>query len=473
MPRSAAVLAALFLASAPAAGQQPAPPAGLSNWSFDELRLANKNTVKGLILSEGPDGVRFRWVSRLPGRPTVTLTTFFTKAEVAAVSKRLSDADRAVLKERLAELDPSGEGERKRMESLELVTGTDDWPKKPGAGRRYESDYFEVVSTGSEEFVRRSAVRLEQLYTAFARFLPPTVPDARLTRVMLATDPDEYRTLLGPLGESLLLNPAVFDPDGNRVLFGSDLRKLGTELQTARIHHSQQLVALDKYEDTLRKLYTQPDLLRHLKGVHVERERIWKADRSNGNKFDDATRRVFAVLYHEAFHAYVGAFVYPPLRLDAVRAGKGTGELPRWLNEGLAQVFETSIIEAGELRADTPDRDRHARVKDWLRKKNGTPALVPLPDLLTTGKDAFLASHADQKAAADRAYLTSWALAYYLTFDRRVIGTDAFRKYLVAVNSGGDPRQAFADLVGQPLPAFEKDWHAYLLKLQSDGSVGK
>jgi hypothetical protein len=97
----------------------------------------------------------------------------------------------------------------------------------------------------------------------------------------------------------------------------------------------------------------------------------------------------------------------------------------------------------------------------------------PLNDLLTTGKDAFLAFHAEEKTATNRAYLTSWALAYYLTFDRRVIGTANFRKYLVAVNSGADPRQAFAELVGKELSAFEKDWHSYLLRLQSDGTVGK
>ena len=44
------------------------------------------------------------------------LTWYFTKGEIARV-KRLSDADRAALKERLSELDPSGAGERKRMES--------------------------------------------------------------------------------------------------------------------------------------------------------------------------------------------------------------------------------------------------------------------------------------------------------------------------------------------------------------------
>ncbi len=460
----------LVLASfAVAAGQQPAPPVGISSWSFDEITLTNKNKIQGIILSEAPNGLRFQWVSHLPGRPTVTLTTIITKAEIASV-KPLSDADRAVLKDRLAELDPSGKGERERMASLELVAT--DWPGKMGGGKRYRSDYFDLMSSGSEELTRRSAVRLEQIYTAFARYLHPTT-EGHPTTIMLATDEEEYKTLLGPLGESFLLNPAVFDPANNRILCGSKLKPLGTELQNALVHHGQQLASLDKYAAEVRKLYPKgAELDRHLKAVGSERDRVWAADKANGAKFDQATKQVFAVLYHESFHAYVGTFVYPPLKPDDVKAGKGTGELPRWLNEGLAQVFETAVVEAGELRADFPDKDRLNRAKDWVKRKNGG-SLVPLSDLLVIGKDAFLTSHADQKAAADRAYLTSWALAYYLTFDRRVIGTEAFKKYLVAVNSGGDPRQAFAKLVGQELPAFEKDWHSYLLRLHPDGTVDK
>jgi hypothetical protein len=452
-----------------AAAQADPPPPGLPKWSFDELILTNGAKFQGLILSEGEEGIRFQSVSRLPGRPTFTLTSLFTKAEIARV-QRLSDADRALLKQRLAELDPSGAGERNRMESLELVTV--DWPGKPGEAKRYDSDFFTLVSTGSDEMTRRSAARLEQIYTAFARFLPPTVNEGRPTRIMLATDEDEYKTLLAPLGITRLLNPAVYDPRANQVLCGSNLKPLGGKLQTARIHHSQQLATLARYEEDVRKLYRKPELDRHLAPIERERKRVLATDRENGRQFDEATSRFFASLYHEAFHAYVGAFVYPPLKPDEVKAGKGTGELPRWLNEGLAQLFETAVVEAGELRADTPNSERLNRTKDWLRKKNGGP-LVPLSDLLIAGQDSFLASHADQKAASDRAYLTSWALAYYLTFERRVIGTEALRKYLVAVNSGGDPRTAFTALVGQELPAFEKDWHAYLLRLQSDGTLAK
>jgi hypothetical protein len=468
MKRFVLLLACLPFVAAPAT-PQPALPGTSANWAFDELTLTNGAKFQGLILSEGPEGVRFQCVFRLPGRPTVTLTDLFSKAEVARVD-RLSFVDRVILARRLAELDPGGEGERRRMESLELVTA--EWPGKPDGGKLYDSDYFTLLSTGSEELTRRSAVRLEQIYTAFTRFLPPTFKDARPTRIMLATDRDEYKILLGPLGEANLLNPAVFDPRGNRILCGSDLRRLGADLQSARLHHAQQLASLVRYEETVRRLYKGAELERYLDGVRVERKRVTAADTANGVKFDQATARLFAILYHEAFHAYAGTFVYPPLKPDDVRAGKGTGELPRWLNEGMAQLFETAVLEAGELRADTPNRDRLHRAQDWVKGKKGA-GLLPLADLLATGKEAFLTSHADQKTAADRAYLTSWALAYYLTFERRLIGTAEFNEYLVAVNSGGDPRAAFAALVGQDLPAFEKAWHAYLLRLRSDGTLGK
>ncbi len=466
MSRVAAPAVLLVVAGLLAA--QPAPP-GKSEWLFDEITLTNGAKFQGLLLEENSREVRFQSVSRPPGKPTITLTSRFPRSQIADI-KKLRPAERAVLKERLAELDRDGSGERARMEAVDLTDAM--WLGKPAAALRYDSNYFAIVSDASEEVIRRAAVRLEQIYSAFAHVLPPTVPDARPTIVMLAPDSAAYKLLLTPLGQTNLLNPAVYDPRANLIVCGSELRTLGTELQAAKFHHSQQLAKLERYTDNIRKLYRAQELERHLEPIARERRRVHKADYENMVKFDTATKRLFAILYHEAFHAYVTTFVYPPETVENIKAGKGTGELPRWLNEGLAQIFETAVVEAGELRADHADRERLILAQDLLRKKDG-PGLVPLGELLVAGRDTFLAKHADDRAPADRAYLTSWALAHYLTFDQRLLGTERFRKYLAAINTGTDPRLAFETLVEKKLNEFEKAWHTYVMKLQVDGSLVK
>jgi hypothetical protein len=436
-------------------------------WPFDEVTLTNGAKFQGLLLQERPDGYSFQVVRRLPGRPTLTLTTFFARQEVANL-KRLNATDRATLQDKLAELDPTGASERRRMEDLELAVA--DWPGKPGGARRYDSDHFVLISSASEEITRRAAVRLEQIYAAFTRVLPPRHPAGRPTTILLAGQMDEYAKLAGATA-GRVLNPAVYDPAANRVLCGSDLRRLGEQLAATRRHHVEQLAALHKYEAEIRKLYRNQtaDRERFLGVARRQRERVKTAERANDAAFDRATRRLFAVLYHEAFHSYVATFVYPPLPPADVSAGKGTGRLPRWLNEGLAQLFETAVVEAGELRIGHADADRLDRVRDRLRGKHG--GLMPMAELLRSGKETYMAAHAGQHATADRAYLTAWAVTHYLTFDRRLTSTKNFEKYLIAVNSGGDRAKAFEAWVGQDVPAFERGLRDYLSRLLPDGTL--
>jgi hypothetical protein len=445
-------------------------PVGIrSKWAYDEVALANGARFQGIILKESPAGIEFQVIRRLPGRPTVTLTTFFAAREVARVG-RLSPAERAVLKRKLAALDLTGSGARKRMEALDLTPT--DWLGRPGAARRYESEQFVLVSGAADEVTRRAAVRLEQIYAAFARVLPPRHPSGLPTTVLLAGRTADYEALLGgPAGR--VLNPAVYDPARNRIVCGTDLTRLGEELTATQKRHAAERARLDGYEADVRLLYKgmPADLSRFEEIIARERRRVIEADHANGRKFDEATRRLFALLYHEAFHSYAATFVYPPLPAADVRAGKGTGELSRWLNEGLAQLFEGAVVEGTELRVGPPDARRLEKVQDLLRGKGAPAGLVSLADLLRAGKDSFLAVHADQRSAADRAYLTSWALTYWLTFDKRAVGAGAFEEYLVVVNSGGDPVAAFEKWVGKDVRSAEKELHDYLRRLRVDGSV--
>jgi predicted DNA-binding ribbon-helix-helix protein len=451
----------LFLLLAGTVSAQPAKPAA---WPLDELTAVNGSKYHGIVLDETATGVRFRVVRRPPGRPTVTLTTFFLKKEVAQI-KKIADADRESVKAKLADLDPTGAGERKRMEALDL-TAT-EWLGRKDAAKRYDSDEFTLASSASEEITRRAGVRLEQIFTAYARFLPPRRPTtARPLTILLAPDKEEYAKLLGPV-TGPVLNPAVYDQTANRIICGTDLRRLGQDLSAARLHNVQQLTALDKYEAEVRQLYkdSRTERDRHLGPVNDQRRKVWAVEKANDAKFDELTGRLFALLYHEAFHAYAANVAYPPRSAADVRAGKGVGELPRWLNEGLAQVFETAVLDGGELRVGHADRDRLMRAKD-LRKKDG---LLPVADLVRTGGEAFVTIHANQKAAADRTYITSWALAFYLAFDRSLLGTAEFDAYLTALNTGGDPGKALEALLGKPLAAIDADVGSYIDRLRPDG----
>jgi hypothetical protein len=444
--------------------QSPAEP---DPWKFDELILLNGSKFVGLVLDDTAENVRFRIVSRQPGRATVTLTNTFSKRDVAS-TRKLPEADRKRLADRLAELDPSGKAERARMMALDLQPA--DWNGVPGAGKRYDSDYFTLITAAPDEIARRAAVRLEQLSAALRLFLPPQTGSPRPTTILLAPDLIQYRKLIGKT-VGPVLNPALYDPVANRIVCGCDLARLGTELTGTRLHHEGQLADIDRYEAEIKKLYKgqKGELDRYLEIVRTQRMKVKAADAANEETFNKATGQLFAVLYHEAFHAYIGTFVYPPATREAVVAGRATGELPRWLNEGLAQVFETAILEAGELRVDHVDPSRLAKVQAHLKPSG--KGLVPVPEILRAGSDSFLAAHADQRMAAGRAYLTSWAIAAHLLLEKRAIGGPAFTAYLKAVNSGVDPVKAFEAWVGTDAVGYEKELDSYLKKLTPNGVV--
>ncbi|HEY8503558.1 MAG TPA: DUF1570 domain-containing protein, partial [Gemmataceae bacterium] len=445
-PRSPRLVwAFLLFAASPAAAGRGAAVA--PEWEFDVVRLKNGAEVAGLIVRESPAGIEFQIVRRKPGRPTVVVATHFRRSEVAGV-RRLSAEQRQRLKERLAELDPTGKSERARMEEIEFEPA--EWGGEPKAALRYVSDYFTLTSNAPEAVVRRAAVRLEQVYAAYLRFLPPRHPGGSPTSVLLVDSREEYQKLLRRDGREFL-NPAFYEPSANRIVCLSDLRKLGRDVEEVRRKHARLWAELADQERELRRLFagSPADLARYLQPLRETRLRIVRATRANDAILDRAAERLFALLYHEAFHAYLANFVYP--------AGAGEGaSMPRWLDEGLAQIFETALVEAGELRVGHADRRRLEKARELLRDGG----LVPVRDLLRCGPGAFRVVHLNDRAAADRTYVTCWALAFYLTFERRLLGTEAMDAFVRSEAPPADAPAAFEQLVGQPLERFEADFHA-------------
>jgi hypothetical protein len=174
-------------------------------------------------------------------------------------------------------------------------------------------------------------------------------------------------------------------------------------------------------------------------------------ERNNSAKFDVVAGQMFRRLRHEAFHAYLETFVYPRKEYD----------VPRWLNEGLAQVFEAGLLEADTLRIDNPNTGALQRLQ---RELAGSEPLS-LAELLGSGSDAFLAGHASADRAS-RAYYYSWGLAYYLAFELGVLGSSDFEAFLDPRQPAATAVEKFEKLVGMPLDEFEPRWRKAMLELK-------
>ena len=105
----------------------------------------------------------------------------------------------------------------------------------------------------------------------------------------------------------------------------------------------------------------------------------------------------------------------------------------------MAQVFETAVFEAGELRIGHADRTRLEKAQEATEKEFHWRAWR---------RARRLRGRARPASDADRAYVATWALASYLMFDRRVLGSAGLDEFVKAVNEWNRTMTAFS--VGQP-----------------------
>jgi hypothetical protein len=430
----------------------PAPAA--DDWKYDIVYLKNGRSMRGLVVERNDREVVFRAVVRKPGARTIVFHHVLGRAEVESL-ELLEDRERKVLETRLNALDRTGKGEELSTAQLEIKPIT--WGKD-GKGWRHQAVLFTLESNAPEDTFRRAAYHLEQIYTAYTSFLPPRHESAEPTTVLLAVSQPDYQALLKARGR-VLRNPAFYDERRNEVICGTELTRLSETLERTRQQIQQTLKDVKAKEAELAKVYGGKIPAALLKPLAEAKQEADKQLRRCDEAFQAETRQLFRTLYHEAFHAYLANFVYP----------SSEATVPLWLNEGLAQVFETAFVEAGELRVGHADKDRLARMQAALKKNE----VLPLTELLRSGPKQFVVLHAGDEATSDRHYLAAWAVAFYLTFERKLLGTPAMDGYVKALRRGADPVTAFAELTGQRLTDFEKDFHGYLPRLRQDGTVTK
>ncbi|MEX0675813.1 MAG: DUF1570 domain-containing protein [Pirellulales bacterium] len=439
-----------------------------ADWPMERVTLVDGKTYAGLVRSESPANIEFVEVRRPRGKPMFLVVRPIDRKSIVGW-ERLRPKEQQELRERLERHKRRTLVEGRRMEDLALAATSDDgqvlW--------NYQGSGFSLECTANELMTRRLIVRLEQIFAAYRQLVPPQWSGRGRVDIRVFGSIEQYRTALEE-SDLRINNPAVYLPDRNLILAGSEVNRFDVELaKVNRQHHEirEQLDALvadaparvKKLGDDLTKnnvptaerlrilLAEQRKWYDHRKAVQRQ---ITELDRQNAAKFNEVTGRMFTRLAHEAFHAYLESYVYPRRVYD----------VPRWLNEGLAQTFEAGLLEADSLRIDAPNLVALARLKEDLR---GDRPLA-LADLLTAGSEAFLGVHEGDGQAVSRAYYYSWGLAYYLAFEQGVLGTAALDAYLSPAAADVGPVERFEKLVGAPLGAFESRWRDAMLALKED-----
>ena len=432
---------------------QPAAPPG--RWRLETLALKSGAKYHGLIQSQSEAEYDFAEILQPPGKPMYAVVRGIPRETVAFV-ERLDDAGHKELAARFSRFRYKALVEAGRIEQVELREETRD-----GAPHQvYDGPWFMLASTSDAERTRECVVRVEQIFRAYRTLLPARIKDPPPLFVSLYGSLDDYRGRLRRLDLSLD-NAAFYSPRERTILAGSELNLFADRLAQVRKEHEevkQTYARLDaEYAKSLAALsaelkaggFSDDEAAAEVR----QRKAAWKAEmeqalasnaqrqRTNEQKFGEVTRQMFARLYHEAFHAYLDTFVYP----------HDSHHVPRWLNEGLAQVFETGQLDGDSLRIDAPDRERLARLRADLAAQP-----LSLAQLLTAQEREFLGPHGD--TSSQRHYLYAWGLAYFLAFDENLLATPRMDDYVAQDAKRLEPIARFERLVNQPLPKFEQRW---------------
>jgi hypothetical protein len=309
------------------------------------------------------------------------------------------------------------------------------------------------------------------MFTAYRRLMPPRVARRQELRVMIFGVSSDYQALARSLGAPLE-NAAFYHPLRNLVAAGSDLAHLGGQLAQVQAQHEAVRAELERLrrelpgrlEQRRRQLAAgnvsetarRKGLVTYRRQMEQEidalQRRMDDYDRQNEALFAQQAGRVLALLHHEAFHAYLENYVYPQSEHD----------VPRWLNEGLAQVFEHGMLEADTLRVDVPHKATLALLADDLAANP-----TPLAQILAADHRSFLVAHGEDRGKRLN-YAYAWGLAYYLTFVHPVLGGQAMDQY-VSRHDQIEPVARFERLVDQPLAEFEAQWQDWVLKRKGRG----
>jgi hypothetical protein len=162
----------------------------------------------------------------------------------------------------------------------------------------------------------------------------------------------------------------------------------------------------------------------------------------------DALRRT---LQHEAFHQFAFTAIGP--------------NLPIWVNEGLAQVFEEGIFNGQQFwLGQVPPRRLRQLEADMAARR-----LLDFPTLLAMSDDQWNEGLADKLKAATQ-YSQAWAMTHFLVFAPDADGNPRYRSRLIDMlravhTNGAEGMPAFTGAFGDNIAGFQRRFVEYANQL--------
>lgn len=440
------------------------PPGPLQDLATDHLHLKDGSQWSGMLLEQSQRKVEFLEINRPPGKSMFAVIHTVSPDRVANV-EQISGTDREQLSVLVDHLRNRTQIRAAEKDSVKLVQVKSDILESNDVWQ-YTSEHFVLTSPLQEDLTRTLAVRIDQIFQAFEHWMPPERTPEGPIQIILFGSIDHYSAYLRRIGLQIN-NPAVYVPHTNQVLIGTDLGAFQKRLLLIDQQHDKILQQWQTAEKELPK--TLNHLAKQLKemgwssnDITIEvqaRREAWQRDyrkkqaqiqttnRRNQSMLQALVEQTTQHLCHESFHAYVENFLFPQDQF----------EVPVWLNEGLAQLFEHAQFENGSFRIDQPPKQLLDELKARIERDHG----LCLQRMLQTETGSFLLFENLHRSQLD--YDVAWGLAWYLVFQKDLFTSERLERY---VHRRGTPEASIEETFGEPVSRLQSSWVDFMLQLR-------
>lgn len=163
----------------------------------------------------------------------------------------------------------------------------------------------------------------------------------------------------------------------------------------------------------------------------------------------ELTAGVWHVIQHEGFHQFVREVV--------------GGDIPIWVNEGMAEYFGESIYTGDGYVVGVVTAQRLARLQHWIREGN----TASVAKMMTLHHETWNI----QMSIVN--YDQAWSMIYFLAHGDNGRYQKALNSFIRGVSHGASWDQAWVQNFGTGTKDFESRWRDYWLSMPPEGTIGK